>query len=118
MRAEPLPVGVAEISERLGVRQQTVAQWKLRGLLPPPRWVVSRLPAWDWSDVEHWARNRRTLRQRRPFEFRLYLSLEDVVPSLIEPQLEAAGATVPIAWREGRRTLVTFRREADNYSEA
>lgn len=50
-------VGVVEIAERLGVRQQTVAVWKSRGLLPEPKWVVSRNPAWDWRDIERWARN-------------------------------------------------------------
>lgn len=44
------PVGVAEIAERLGQRRQTVAQWKLRGKLPEPRWVVSGQPAWSWED--------------------------------------------------------------------
>ncbi len=50
------PVGMVEIAERLGVRQQTVAMWKYRGLLPPPRWTVSRLPAWDWADILKWAK--------------------------------------------------------------
>lgn len=49
------PVGAVEIAERLGVRQQTVAMWKLRGIMPEPRWVVSGNPAWDWRDVEKWA---------------------------------------------------------------
>lgn len=52
----PDPVGVAEIADRLGVRQQTVSMWKYRGLLPEPRWTVSRLPAWDWPDIAQWAR--------------------------------------------------------------
>lgn len=46
---------MVEIAQRLGVRQQTVAQWKLRGLLPQPKWTVSGNPAWDWRDVERWA---------------------------------------------------------------
>lgn len=50
------PVGAVDIAGRLGVKQQTVAQWKLRGILPPPRWTVSKLPVWDWPDVEEWAR--------------------------------------------------------------
>lgn len=48
-------VGAVDIAGRLGVKQQTVAQWKLRGLLPPPRWMVSGLPCWCWSDIETWA---------------------------------------------------------------
>lgn len=50
------PVGVADIAGRLGVKQQTVAQWKLRGLLPRPRWTVSGTPVWQWADVAVWAR--------------------------------------------------------------
>ena len=50
------PVGAAEIAERLGVRPQTVAMWKLRGRLPAPRWTVHGLPAWNWPDIERWAR--------------------------------------------------------------
>lgn len=49
------PVGVLEIADRLGVKQQTVAMWKYRGLLPEPKWVVSGSPAWDWKDIERWA---------------------------------------------------------------
>lgn len=50
------PVGTLEIAKRLGVRQQTVAMWKLRGLLPAPEWTISGNPAWDWPDIEVWAR--------------------------------------------------------------
>jgi hypothetical protein len=50
------PVGAVEIAERLGVRQQTVAMWKWRGLMPEPRWTVSSMPAWNWPDVRDWAR--------------------------------------------------------------
>lgn len=59
------PVGVFEIAVRLGVRQQTVAMWWFRtrrGVLPvpmpQPRWLVSKLPAWDWPEVEAWAKKR------------------------------------------------------------
>ncbi len=118
MRDDPvLPVGVAEISERLAVRQQTVAQWKLRGLLPAPRWTVSRLPAWNWPEVERWAQDRASIQGRRNFELRLYLSADGVTTRSVETALQAAGAVLPIAWRE-HRTLVTFQREAPSYSEA
>jgi hypothetical protein len=57
------PVGVYEIAERLGVRQQTVAQWVYRSRrdrmtppMPQPRWLVSKLPAWDWPEVAAWAK--------------------------------------------------------------
>lgn len=50
------PVGMIEIAERLGVRRQTVQQWRFRGLLPDPAWTISGDPAWDWAVIEHWAR--------------------------------------------------------------
>lgn len=49
------PVGIAEIAEALGMRRQTVAVWKVRGLLPPPRWTVSGAPAWRWGEIADWA---------------------------------------------------------------
>lgn len=50
------PVGAKEIAARLGVRRQTVATWKQRGILPPARWTVSGEDAWDWKlDIEPWA---------------------------------------------------------------
>lgn len=51
-----MPVGIIEIAARLGVRRATVDQWRQRGLLPDPRWIVGGRPAWDWTDIEAWAR--------------------------------------------------------------
>jgi hypothetical protein len=116
-RAQILPVGVVEISERVGVRQQTVAQWRVRGVLPPPRWIVSRQPAWNWPDIEAWANDRRSIGQPDQYSFRLFISLEGVDQASAEQALEAAGAQLPIAWRD-RRTQVAFRRGAPNFSEA
>jgi phosphoribosylaminoimidazole-succinocarboxamide synthase len=50
------PVGLAEIAERLGVKRTTAVMWRQRGLLPAPRWTVSGAPAWDWTDIDAWAR--------------------------------------------------------------
>jgi hypothetical protein len=49
------PVGLAEIAERLGVTRYAVDQWRQRDVLPEPRWRVGRRPAWNWTDVRHWA---------------------------------------------------------------
>lgn len=49
------PVGAVEIAARLGVRRQTVDQWRIRRLFLEPRWTVGGRPAWDWPDVERWA---------------------------------------------------------------
>ena len=50
-------VGPAEIAHRLNVRAQTVAVWKVRGLLPPPALVVSNVPVWPWAVIVKWARD-------------------------------------------------------------
>lgn len=49
-------MGLAEMAERLGVRQQTARAWRYRHLLPEPRWTISGQPAWNWPDVEAWAK--------------------------------------------------------------
>lgn len=49
------PVGIKEIADRLGVRPQTSAMWKFRGLLPDPAYKVSGMPAWEWRIIERWA---------------------------------------------------------------
>ena len=71
---ESTPVGSAEIAARLRVRPQTVHTWRQRGLMPEPRWTVSGQPAWDWSDIEAWAR--RTGRLREPEVHVALLELE------------------------------------------
>jgi predicted DNA-binding transcriptional regulator AlpA len=50
------PVGLAEIADRLHIREQTVWQWHARDQLPEPRYVVARKSAWAWGDIERWAR--------------------------------------------------------------
>jgi predicted site-specific integrase-resolvase len=50
------PVGLSEIAQRLGVQLNTAQMWRKRGRLPEPRWTVSGAPAWEWRDVENWAR--------------------------------------------------------------
>jgi hypothetical protein len=49
-------VGIKEISQRLGVRQQTAGAWHHRGLLPEAEGTVSGAPAWRWVTIEQWAR--------------------------------------------------------------
>jgi predicted DNA-binding transcriptional regulator AlpA len=50
------PVGIKEIAERLGVRRTTVDQWLQRKLLPDSTWTVGGRPAWEWSEIEAWAK--------------------------------------------------------------
>jgi predicted DNA-binding transcriptional regulator AlpA len=52
------PVGTVEIAARLGVSRSAVDAWRHRHPdFPEPRWTVGGRPAWDWSDVEAWARS-------------------------------------------------------------
>jgi len=74
---EPTPVGAAEVALRLGVRPQTVHTWRQRKVMPEPRWIVSGQPAWDWLEIEAWARRTGRLRG------------EDLHAALLE--LEGAG---------------------------
>lgn len=62
------PVGEVDIARRLGVRQQTVAMWRLRSRkgempdpMPGPEWTVSGLPCWNWPTMEEWARRTKRL---------------------------------------------------------
>jgi len=50
------PVGLVEIAERFDVARSTVDQWRARHLLPEPRWIVGGRPAWDWRDIQAWAK--------------------------------------------------------------
>src|SRR5881628_512983 len=61
--SESVPVGAAEIAVRLRVRPQTVHTWRHRKLMPEPRWTVSGQPAWDWPEIEAWARRTGRLRE-------------------------------------------------------
>jgi hypothetical protein len=49
-------VGLKEIAQRLGVKQQTAAAWRYRALLPPEEGTVSGAPAWTWATIDGWAR--------------------------------------------------------------
>jgi hypothetical protein len=47
-------VGVAEIAELLGVAANTVASWRQRKQLPPPRWDLKSGPIWLAEDITIW----------------------------------------------------------------
>jgi len=51
------PVGIVEIAQRLGVTRAALDKWRSRDVgFPEPRWTVGGRPAWEWDDVEAWAR--------------------------------------------------------------
>lgn len=50
-----IPVGEWEIADLLGVKRHTVKQWRFRGLLPRPEYVVNRSPAWSRYQIIAWA---------------------------------------------------------------
>jgi predicted DNA-binding transcriptional regulator AlpA len=51
------PIGTREIAERLGVTRKAVDAWRMPNhAFPEPRWTVGGRPAWDWDEVEDWAR--------------------------------------------------------------
>lgn len=52
------PVGLLEISQRLRVKRATVQKWRTRGVLPLPEMIVSGQPAWWWSTIDDWYRQR------------------------------------------------------------
>jgi len=58
------PVGAAEVAARLGVKPRTVHTWRHRNLMPAPRWTVSGQPAWEWAEVETWAKHTARLRKK------------------------------------------------------
>jgi predicted DNA-binding transcriptional regulator AlpA len=51
------PVGIVEIAQRLGVTRAALDKWRSRDVgFPEPRWTVGGRPAWEWDDIEAWAR--------------------------------------------------------------
>ncbi len=69
-----LPVGAAEIAQRLKVKPQTVHTWRHREVMPAPRWTVSGQPAWNWVDIEEWAQRTGRLSVRDVYAELLALS--------------------------------------------
>jgi hypothetical protein len=59
------PVGLSEIAQELKVEQNTAQVWNHRGLMPEPSWIVSGRPAWNWPDIEKWAKETGRLKSRR-----------------------------------------------------
>jgi hypothetical protein len=59
------PVGTVEIAERLNVTRSAVDAWRTRPGrgFPDPKWTVGGRPAWDWRDIEKWAKQTGRLSQ-------------------------------------------------------
>src|SRR5450759_2481591 len=54
MLGEGEPVGLAEISELLGVPANTVTSWRQRGVLPKARWQLKAGPVWRADEIRAW----------------------------------------------------------------
>lgn len=48
-------VGMAEVAALMGVKLRTVHQWRFRGVLPAPDFVVNQGPAWKTTTILKWA---------------------------------------------------------------
>lgn len=59
-------MGMQEIGAKLGVKPETVHQWRLRKYLkfPLPFTILGTKPIWLWADVSEWAQ--RTNRMPKP----------------------------------------------------
>lgn len=60
--SHPDLVGIKEIAERLGVKENTVSIWRWRSrngalspAMPDPDFVVSGNPVWYWRTISKWA---------------------------------------------------------------
>ena len=53
-------VGPRDVAERLGIPRNTVLAWKLRGQLPEPELIISRIPIWRWETIHAWYEDRKS----------------------------------------------------------
>lgn len=51
-----MTLGEHEVAELLGVKRETVHQWRFRDLMPEADHTVNGKPAWDRSTIERWAK--------------------------------------------------------------
>ena len=56
MAGKPELVGIQEIAAMLGVAAMTPVEWRRRGKLPEPEWVISARPIWLRETIVEWAR--------------------------------------------------------------
>jgi predicted DNA-binding transcriptional regulator AlpA len=48
-------VGPQEVADMLGVKVETVWQWRKRDILPMPARVISKVPLWSAAAINSWA---------------------------------------------------------------
>lgn len=48
-------MGMAEVAALMGVKLRTVHQWRFRGVLPSPDFIVNDGPAWKRLTILKWA---------------------------------------------------------------
>lgn len=59
-----MPLGLAEIATLLGVKRNTVDQWRTAGLLPAPDGTVGGRPAWWPATIDEWASRTNRTKER------------------------------------------------------
>lgn len=57
-------LGIQELAELFGKPTNTVRQWRQRGQLPPPDYMVSGTPIWERSTIDAWDDGPRAYRTR------------------------------------------------------
>jgi hypothetical protein len=93
-------VGAKEIAQLLRVPPNTVHQWVKRGELPAAEGSAGGAPAWHWSTIENWAREKGRLPGLREAVMDLLLDRPAPTTPLAETLMEQGVArSVGQVWR-------------------
>ncbi|MBT8166681.1 MAG: hypothetical protein KJO97_14145 [Acidimicrobiia bacterium] len=95
-QGKPDLVGLAEISDRLGVAPATVSRWHRRSMLPDPDLRIGTLELWMWETVRQWGKQRSRFGRRT----RQQVATPDIVVTAdIAGRLAVGARTVEIWMR-------------------
>jgi hypothetical protein len=93
------PVGIIELSERLGVKLPTGHTWRNRGILPPPDYTsINGSRAWEWHTILKWAgETGHIMSDQAAFQYKATFGIDPQpggVPG-VKPAKKAAAAKAP-----------------------